>query len=42
MLEVGYGLPWICDCHDRIHSGEIGREEVYRIRAQQGSYLKEV
>jgi hypothetical protein len=41
MLEVGDGVPWICDCHDKIHRGEISKMEVAAIRARQGSYLKE-
>lgn len=38
MIEVGGAFS--CDCHGKIHSGEISVEEVRQKRADQGSYLK--
>lgn len=38
MIEVGGAFS--CDCHGKIHAGEISVEEVRQKRADQGSYLK--
>lgn len=42
LIEVGFGMPWICDCHDRIHSGKISKAEVLAARARLGSYRQGV
>lgn len=28
LIEVGFGVPWKCDCHGAIHRGEISLVEV--------------
>ena len=33
LIEVGFGLPWICDCHGKIHRGEISLAEVLEAKA---------